>query len=94
MSWIFSWAMSHICGNDEYWSQLGATNRPENIVIRYVSFVSLSRLFACRRCQFSFTYRFFTGLSLRLRADISKVTAYERIQHLYLLIIFSYVQFT
>jgi hypothetical protein len=26
---------------------------------------------------------FFTGLSLRLRADISKVTAHERIQHLY-----------
>jgi hypothetical protein len=48
MSWIFSWAMSHICGNDEYWSQLGATNRPENIVICCVSFVSLSRLFACK----------------------------------------------
>jgi hypothetical protein len=29
-------------------------------------------------------YRLFTGLSLRLRADISKVTAHERIQHLYL----------
>jgi hypothetical protein len=28
-------------------------------------------------------YRFFTGLWLRLRADISKVTAHERIQHLY-----------
>jgi hypothetical protein len=39
-SWIFSWAMSHICVNDEYRSQVGATNRPENIVIRYVSFVS------------------------------------------------------
>jgi hypothetical protein len=34
--------MSHICANDEYRSQLGATNRPENIVIRFVSFVSLS----------------------------------------------------
>jgi hypothetical protein len=33
--------MSHICANDEYRSQLGATNRPENIVIRYVSFVYL-----------------------------------------------------
>jgi hypothetical protein len=32
--------MSHICANDEYRSQVGATNRPENI-IRYVSFVSL-----------------------------------------------------
>jgi hypothetical protein len=32
-----------------------------------------------------FIYRFFTGLSLRVRADISKVTAHERIQLLYLL---------
>jgi hypothetical protein len=43
--------MSHICANDEYRSQVGATNRPENIVIRYVNVVSLSR----RRFQFSFT---------------------------------------
>jgi hypothetical protein len=40
MSWIFSWAMSDICANDEYRSQVGATNRPENIIIRYVTFVS------------------------------------------------------
>jgi hypothetical protein len=33
--------MSHICANDEYQSQVGATKRPENIVICYVSFVSL-----------------------------------------------------
>jgi hypothetical protein len=33
-----------------------------------------------RRFQFSFT-DFPTGLSLRSRADISKVTAHERIQH-------------
>jgi hypothetical protein len=46
--------MSHICANDEYRSQVGATNRPENIVIEFES---------SRR------------LSLRLRADISKVTA-------------------
>jgi hypothetical protein len=39
--------MSHVCANDEYRSQVGARNRPENIVIRYVSFVSLSRLFVC-----------------------------------------------
>jgi hypothetical protein len=45
LSWIFSWAISHICANEEYWSKVGATNRPENIVIRYVSFVS--RLFVC-----------------------------------------------
>jgi hypothetical protein len=54
--------MSHICANDEYRFQVGATNRPENIVIE---FESSSRL------------------SLRLRADISKVTAHEKIQHLY-----------
>jgi hypothetical protein len=47
--------MSHVCANDEYRSQVGATNRLENIVIRYVSFVSLSRLFefeSSRRFQF------------------------------------------
>jgi hypothetical protein len=60
-SWIFSWAMSHICANDEYQSRVGATNRPENSV---------------------FIHIFFTGLSLRLRADIAKVTAHERIQPL------------
>jgi hypothetical protein len=60
--------MSHICANDEYRSQVGATNRPENIVIRYV---------------FSFHLQIFHWLSLRLRADISKVTAHEKIQHLY-----------
>jgi hypothetical protein len=42
--WIFSWAMSNI---REYRSEVGATNRPENIVIRYVNFVSLFRLFVC-----------------------------------------------
>jgi hypothetical protein len=40
-SWIFSRAMSHVCANDEYRPQVGATNRPENIVIRYISVVSL-----------------------------------------------------
>jgi hypothetical protein len=29
-----------------------------------------------------FIYRFFTGLSLRRRADTSKVTVHDRIQHL------------
>jgi hypothetical protein len=33
--------MSHICANDEYPSQVGATNRSENIIIRYFSVVSL-----------------------------------------------------
>jgi hypothetical protein len=28
--------VSHICANEEYRSQVGATNRPENIVIRYL----------------------------------------------------------
>jgi hypothetical protein len=52
--------MSHICANDEYRSQVGATNRPENIVIRYVSFVSLSRLFACKVVDvFSFHLQIF-----------------------------------
>jgi hypothetical protein len=37
--------MSHICANDEYRSQVGATNRPENIVICYVSVVSLSSIY-------------------------------------------------
>jgi hypothetical protein len=52
-----------------------SSRRLENIVLRYVSVVSLSRLFefeSSRHFQFSFT-------------DISKVTAHERIQHLYLL---------
>jgi hypothetical protein len=33
--------MSHICANDEYRSQVGATNLPENIVVRYISVVYL-----------------------------------------------------
>jgi hypothetical protein len=33
--------MRHIWVNHEYWSQVGSTNRRENIVNRYVSFVSL-----------------------------------------------------
>jgi hypothetical protein len=54
-NWIFSWAMS----------QVDATN----IVIRYVSVVSLSRQLACKVGDvFSF--------------HISKVTAHERIQYL------------
>jgi hypothetical protein len=42
--WIFSWAMSHICANDEYRFRVGATNRPENILVHYVSVVSLSAI--------------------------------------------------
>jgi hypothetical protein len=37
LRWIFSWTMSHICSNDEYLSPVGAANRQENIVMRYVS---------------------------------------------------------
>jgi hypothetical protein len=48
--------------------EVGATNRPENIVIRYVSFVSDSSILS-----FEFSL---------VRADISKVAAHERIQHL------------
>jgi hypothetical protein len=62
---------------NEYRSQVGATNRLENIVIP-----SLSRQFACKVVDV-FIYRFFTGLSLRLGADIFKVTAHERIQYLF-----------
>jgi hypothetical protein len=76
--------MGHICANDGYRSHVGATNQPENIVIRYVSVVSLSRLFACKVVDvFSFHLQIFTCLSLRLLADISKVTAHEKIQDLY-----------
>jgi hypothetical protein len=46
--------LDFLMGYDEYRSQVGVTNKPENIVIRYVSYI----------------YRLFTGLSLRLRADI------------------------
>jgi hypothetical protein len=52
----------------------------ENIVIRYITVVSLSS-FACKVVDV-FICRFFTGLSLRFRADTSKVTAHERIQYL------------
>jgi hypothetical protein len=50
----------------------------KNIVIHYVGVISLSSI--CSTVSV-FIYRFFTGLSLRLRADISKVTAHESIQH-------------
>jgi hypothetical protein len=33
--------MSHISANDEYRSQVRATDQPENIVIRYVSVVDV-----------------------------------------------------
>jgi hypothetical protein len=48
--------MNHICSNDEYRSQVGATNRPENIVIRCLSLLSFVFEFeTSRRFQFSFT---------------------------------------
>jgi hypothetical protein len=69
--------MSHICANQADRSQVDATNRPENIVIRYVSFVSL--LSVCVYLNLKvvdvFIYKFFIGLC--------KVTAYKRIEHLY-----------
>jgi hypothetical protein len=34
--------MRHFC--DEYRSQVGVTNRPENIIIHYVSVVSLAHV--------------------------------------------------
>jgi hypothetical protein len=59
--------MSHICANDEYRSQVGATNRPENIVIRYVNVVSLSlsRRFECKVVDvFSFHLQIFHCLCM------------------------------
>jgi hypothetical protein len=59
--------MSHICANDEYRSQVEATTRPENIVIRYISFVSLSRLFMFWNLKvidvFAPLHRYFQGHS-------------------------------
>jgi hypothetical protein len=57
MSWIFSWAMSQICANDEYQSQVGTTNRLENIVIRYISlgYLYVFEFESSRRFQFSVT---------------------------------------
>jgi hypothetical protein len=56
-----------ICANDENRSQLGATDRPENIAIRCLPLVYLHLKWS----MFSvFIYRFFTGLSLRLLADM------------------------
>jgi hypothetical protein len=40
-----------------------------------------------------FIYRFFTGLLLHLRPDISKATAHENIQHLYNLLEKLFVSF-
>jgi hypothetical protein len=78
--------MSHIYANDKYRSQVGATNRPENMSFIIVSFVSLSSICIYLNLKivdvFSFHLQIFTSLSLRLRKDISKVTAHERIQHL------------
>jgi hypothetical protein len=49
------------------------------------SFIAFFNIYSSHSWFFSsvFIYRFFTDLSLRLRADISKVTAHERIQYLY-----------
>jgi hypothetical protein len=69
--------MSHICANDAYRSEVGATNRPENIVIGYVSVVSLST-------DFSLVYGF--------RTNISRVTAHKRIQHLYNVIVLEFLR--
>jgi hypothetical protein len=44
--WIFSWAMSHICANDEYRSQALQTDRKTSSFMTLVS--SLSRPFASK----------------------------------------------
>jgi hypothetical protein len=78
--------MSHICATDEYRSQVGATDQSGNIVIRYVSF-SLSSICIYLNLKvvdvFSFHLQIFHWFIAPLRADISKVTAHERIQHFY-----------
>jgi hypothetical protein len=90
--------MSHICANDEYRSQVGATNRSETS--SFVTLVSsLSRQFVRiggfnlaevggRVCAFRFVtvYTIFHVVLYALpplAPEISKVTAHERIQHLY-----------
>jgi hypothetical protein len=56
--WIFSWAMSHICANAEYRSQVGATDRLRNIVIRMLAFeFENSRHFQFSFTDFSLVYR-------------------------------------
>jgi hypothetical protein len=61
--------MNHICSNDEYRSQVGATNRPENIVIRCLS---LSRLYLNLKVVdvFSFHLQIFHWFIARLRRYI------------------------
>jgi hypothetical protein len=51
--------MSHICANDEYRSQVGATNRPKNIVIRYsrLSAYKVVDVFSFHLQIFSLIYR-------------------------------------
>jgi hypothetical protein len=48
--------MTHIGANAEYQSQVDARNRPENIVIRYVSFLSLSLSSLCTYFNLSFQF--------------------------------------
>jgi hypothetical protein len=78
--------MSHICANDEYRSQVGTTNRPENIVIRYVSFVSLSSICMYKGCFFQFGVEVGVELSivnalyrLRITDQLFKSYAFIRV---------------
>jgi hypothetical protein len=84
--------MSHTYANDEYRSQVGAINRTENIVNRYIRFVSLSSLYlfefeSSRRFQF-----LFTDFSLVYRSALAQIfprlqpmresnTLYSQFQH-------------
>jgi hypothetical protein len=51
--------MSHICANDEFRSQVGTTNRPKNIVIRYsrLSAYKVVDVFSFHLQIFSLIYR-------------------------------------
>jgi hypothetical protein len=69
-----SLGFSHgLCANDEYWSQVGATNRPENIITRYFSFVSLfsvSRSQPMRESKTSIYFDDISGRSLVRRTGL------------------------
>jgi hypothetical protein len=79
--------LDFLMGYDSYLRTL-QTDEKTSSIVTLVSSLSLSSISVYLNLKvvnvFSFHLRFFTDLLLRLRADISKVTAHERIQHLYL----------
>jgi hypothetical protein len=57
--------LDFLMGYESYLRQVGARNRPEKIVIRYVCFVSLSFICMHFNLKVVFIYRFFTPPSRR-----------------------------